>query len=156
MKKKYPVVLRPVNNAKAKPTAAKSAPSRRGGKGTTCAQHEDNLQTSYCPPAIDQISAACHPSALARLGVYLADPPPADAEMLNAWERVGREDAKRGGAPRWRPAGNQTLTALGLACLVRYARGFEDEAQAVAVRAAAELERSSLAPDDESRRQRRD
>lgn len=156
MRRKHPVLLGTVNNAKAKRTTAKSAASRRRGKGTTCAQQADNLQTSYCPPAIDQISASCHPSALARLGVYLADPPAADAHMLDAWERVGREDAKRGGAPRWRPAGNQTLTALGLACLVRYARGFEDEAQGIAVKAAAALESSSLAPDGESKHQRRD
>jgi hypothetical protein len=53
--------------------------------------------------------------------------------MLDAWERVGREDFKRQAAPRFHLAATKTMTPLGLACLMRYARGFDDEAQARAV-----------------------
>jgi len=75
--------------------------------------------------------------------------------MLDAWERIGREDAKRTPQPRATPNHTGTFTPLGLACLIRYRRGFEDEAAYIKGQDELAVERLKRSPGDVSTRRRR-
>lgn len=123
-------VLRTVKNAKVKPTTAPAGTSARRGQGITCAQAVGNTPTRYNPPVINGLFSKVDAMVLADLHRHLTAPRPPDAYMLDAWERVGRQDALRGDRAYLSRAAATTVSALGLACLIRYARGFEDETDA--------------------------
>lgn len=89
--------------------------------------------------------AGCDPVILPVVHTYLDDPDPDTLMFLDAWERCGRGDAATGMRVELNRTARQTLTPLGIACLVRYARGLEDELQARAVRAEQEANSSALA-----------
>lgn len=86
---------------------------------------------------------------------YLHAPAGTDIYLLDAWERVGRKDAARSSRVSFTRTTASTMTPLGLACLVRYARGFADERDALKMvkELAPGLSRPSR--DGESKRQRR-
>ena len=61
---------------------------------------------------------------------HLTEPTTDNARMLDAWERCGRADFRRQLPVKFRNVIKETFSALGIACLVRYARGYLDEAEA--------------------------
>lgn len=65
-----------------------------------------------------------------RVGEYLTHASGNDLYMLDAWEKCGRADFKRGLPVKFQNVCREVLTALGIACLIRYARGYLDEAEA--------------------------
>jgi hypothetical protein len=131
MKKHTPVVLRAVKKAKVVPKPSKSTTSVRRGRGTTGEQPVGNIGTGSTSPSIHRIFTSCDPLVLRRVRAYLDKPAPADAAMLDAWERVGRQDARRNPRDLRTPQGTTAMTPLGLACVVRYLRGAEDELQSM-------------------------
>lgn len=50
-----------------------------------------------------------------------------DITLLHAWERCGRNDVRAGRKPYVTQALARTLTPLGIACVIAYCRGREDE-----------------------------
>lgn len=119
---------------------------------TTCAQHEDNLAGTGLLTLSEGLLAGCDPVILPVVHSYLDDADPDDQMFLDAWEKCGRGDAHTGMRVELRRAARQTLTPLGIACLVRYARGLEDELAAMAPRVEASQGLLTQAQDDGSRR----
>jgi hypothetical protein len=128
---KSPVLLRAVKKARSVPKPSKSTTSIRRGKGTTGEQPVDNIGTGYTSPSIHRLFTSCEPLVWGQVRKYLEDPAPPDAAMLDAWERVGRQDARRNPTELRSPQGTSAMTPLGLACVVRYLRGAEDELQSM-------------------------
>lgn len=124
-------VLGPVNKAKharSKPTAGTSDGS---GTRATCEQPVSKTRVRYYSPSSTEILTAIDPVVLRVVHQYLDSPPDKDRMFLDAWERCGRNDAHHGCRVLCSSQARNTMTPLGLACLVRYARGFEDERQAI-------------------------
>lgn len=61
---------------------------------------------------------------------YLEHPSAAASAMLDAWARCGRGDGARQPSIDMTRTAKATLTPLGVACLVRYARAWVDAAEA--------------------------
>jgi len=129
--KRKPVVLRKVHKAEKAANIATAAHKARCKLSLTCEQAVDNTRARKYPPSIPELFTAVDPLVLRVVRGYLEEPSAGDAMMLDAWERVGRLDAARN--PRFEITANhlRSMTPLGIACLVRYARGFEDERQAL-------------------------
>jgi hypothetical protein len=125
-------VLRAVNNAKAVAKPCKTTTSTKGSKGTTCELPVHNATFRYPDPDEGELFAGCHPVVGTVVHKYLESPSKSERMFLDAWETCGRNDAKTGARVHVARAARTTLTPYGLACLVRYARGFEDERQAMA------------------------
>jgi hypothetical protein len=76
------------------------------------------LQTGHSPEFSRQVEE------------YLTATEGNDAHLIQAWSRIGHEDWKRQPSASLSAAARTTMTPLGIACLVAYARGYEDEDQA--------------------------
>ena len=146
MKGTSPVLLKAVNKA----ASAVSIDTSDSCAARTCEQLSALLRDESTQVVVDPLIASlfpdCHPLVAQVVHSYLVTPAPTDRAMLDAWERVGREDARRSPRPRATPRASNTFTPLGLACLIRYQRGFEDEAAYLSAEAEREAARSSPPP----------
>lgn len=132
---------------------AKAAPLSEPPLGTTPPDAVNNTALRELRDATNNLLAACDPVVLIHVKHYLETPAEPDRWLLDAWEKIGRRDAGRRTSVDLRAAAARTLTPLGIACLVRYARAWSDEleAQLWAVSAA---RRSSSPPPDGGRKSR--
>lgn len=124
-------VLRCVNmsNNSAKPLASTTSPVPSGeqngelngitGRIRVVRRQLDGLFTGYSP------------AFGARVNEILDHSPPTDVAMLEAWSRIGHGDAARGPRIDLIRANEATMSPLGVACLINYARGYLDELEAV-------------------------
>jgi len=79
---------------------------------------------------LDGLFAGCSPAIRIVIGQYLDTPREEDRWLLDAWEKCGRHDLGRSLKLDLTSTARSTLTALGVACLIRYCRGWLDEAEA--------------------------
>jgi len=125
---KTPLLLRPVKNAKHAAKASKKATCKR----KTSEQRYEQLVHKNSPTGYSHLAriifTATDPVVLRYVHRHLDAPSQGDRMLLDAWERVGRQDAIRAHPCDYKTATLRTYTPLGLACLIRYARGYEDEA----------------------------
>ena len=128
---KHPVLLRAVNKARHSRSAAATTKSTKRRKRTTRGQRGPSKPAHSIPVLFPDLFAGVDQAIMASVEAHLKSPSPSDVMMLDAWERVGRQDAHRGQRVSYKHSAAQTMTPLGLACLARYARGFEDENAAV-------------------------
>lgn len=135
--KKISPVLRPVHKARKSAKSHIARPSARR-KRRNCGEEGVNKPRvrSYCPTE-GELFAACDPLIDQLVRHYLDAPPAQWAGFLDAWEQCGRRDFRSGQAVNVKQTARNTMTPLGLACLIRYARGYEDELQALAARSKA-------------------
>lgn len=66
-----------------------------------------------------------------RVTEILDHSPPTDQAMLDAWARIGHQDAHRGPRIDLIQANESTMSAMGVACLISYARGYLDELETI-------------------------
>lgn len=127
MKSKNPAVLRPVSKANNSTSASQSAPCAQVEKGTTCAQAVNNFSACAYPPVLPDLFAGCAQEVMTRAKEHVDHATGTDRALLDGWRKVGREDAHRPRRPEWRRAAANSMTPLGIACLLEYARAYEDE-----------------------------
>jgi hypothetical protein len=129
--KARPVLLKGANKAKKPANTVAGGIYDRRRLRTRRQQHAHEKALARSTPPIHELFPEVHPLVLAAVSQHLDTPRDEDRMILDAWERVGRRDARRCAGKRAQLPPPQAFTALGLACLVRYERGFDDERQAL-------------------------
>lgn len=130
-----PPVLRAVKKAKKSVSTRKHKDLEKQPVLITCAQPVPKTAVRELPTTEPALLAGCSPEILRLVHQHLESPRPEDRLFLDAWERCGRKDAKGPARVHVSRQAKSTVSALGLACLVRYARGYEDEHQVLELRA---------------------
>lgn len=145
-------VLRGVNtvNKSRKPTKLKG--STPPTTLTTTSIAVDNPQLIRIRGELDRLFASCSPLDSKAVRKYLSCASSADQMMLDAWARCGREDRKRTVNLSLTEAARRTITPMGIACLVSYARAWIDEAEAQQLAITAVASSSSPSADGGSTR----
>jgi hypothetical protein len=127
MKAHRRVLLRAAKKSKKSLNPSTARTSKHRSKPTTCEQPVKNIVAGKYPTSIGSLFAGISQSILDHVQHYLRAPSVHDAMVLDAWARVGRQDAARS-TGRLRPRIQASATTpFGLACLIRYTRAFEDE-----------------------------
>jgi len=78
-----------------------------------------SLSTGYSPEFGARVHAILHLSA------------PRDQAMLDAWSRIGHGDAQRSPRVDLIRANESSVSPMGAACLISYAKGYLDELEAI-------------------------
>lgn len=124
---KKTVVLRPVNKA--------NNAKKRGRREVLTLRHSEKL----CEPQvntseqlrvkedIDKLLTGLDPEINRLVHRHLNDPAPETRRLCDAWTKLGHQDRKREPRLQLKDAVKRTLTPVGIACLVSYARGWLDE-----------------------------
>lgn len=128
--KRHPVLLRSVNKSKKLPSAAAATKSVKRRKCTTRGQRGASKTTHNVPLLFPDLFTGVDALVMRHVTEHLERPTQSDAMMLDAWERVGRQDAGRGQRAGYRNTIGKSMTPLGIACLIRYARGYQDQLEA--------------------------
>lgn len=123
-------VLSPANKANNRVTTAKATPSKRRASVQLCEQAVHKATLAVIHSRLGQLYTACSPAFSARVHEYLNAASPTDRMMLDAWSNIGHQDAKRSPRVDILRTNEQTMTPLGVACLISYARGWIDEQDA--------------------------
>lgn len=129
--KNSPVLLRSVKKSRLHRSSAKSTPCANRKRPTTCAHPVSNSAAFGYPPTLPELFAGCAPEVMAAAKVHLDHATGTDRALLDGWRKVGREDAHRPARPNWTHTAERTMTPLGIACLLEYARAFDDERTAM-------------------------
>ena len=155
MKAKHPVsVLRAVDKPKNSAKSLAAHACKESGMSTTPANVVDNHALVHIRADLHNLFAGCSPLDNRAIHQYLTSPSDADRMMLDAWARCGRNDRKRTVDLRLTEIARKTMTPLGLACLITYARAWIDEAESRAAELTAQVRSLGLAADGASKRQR--
>lgn len=131
MKTKSTVLLRPGNKARNSASKPRSGTCANRKRPATCARPVNNRARFGYTPAMPELFAGCSPEVMARAKEYVDHATGTDRALLDGWCKVGREDAHRPARPAWSQTATRTMTALGIACLLQYARAFDDERTAM-------------------------
>lgn len=125
-----PVLLSPVDKSSALPTLVTPEPYISKLQLVTREYEVNNKALVHIREQLDGLLAGCSPDVRTQIGYYLDTPAESDRWLLDAWEKCGRSDQGRSLDIKLTETARSSLTALGLACLVRYCRGWLDEAEA--------------------------
>jgi len=79
---------------------------------------------------LHNLFTGCSPLENTRVSHYLEHAEGSDRMLLDAWAKCGRNDHRRTVDIRLTEVAKRTMTSLGLACLVAYARAWLDESEA--------------------------
>lgn len=104
-------------------------------EGITCELPEGQKRINSVESAIHRLLDACPQQVVSRLNDYLRETDTEAATLIYAWAECGRRDHQRTPDLVLCPTALRTVTPLGLACLVAYARAWIDEEQAIIARA---------------------
>lgn len=126
-------VLSPVNKAKKHRTPTKKAGSDAPKSEQPSEQPVDEKLLADIRASLTTLPTCSTQVINTRVHDYLTNPCTNDKHMLDAWERCGRGDFRRRQPVKFRHVEREVLSALGIACLIRYARGYLDEAEAAVV-----------------------
>lgn len=135
-------VLRPVNKARksASSTAKRTCVKPAGQQPGEQAVAEKLLVELRVQ--LQSLSIDCDPVTSRLLTGYLEAPAGPDKAFLDKWEECGRRDARLHLPVSLKNTAKATFTPFGLACLVRYSRGYLDELESMT----AGLQQSSYPP----------
>lgn len=106
--------------------------SANRARPTTCAQPVNISTTLRYTPSVPVLLGGIDPVVHQVVHRILSSPSDSDRILLDAWEKIGRRDLRAHRKPYVSDTLARTMSPLGIACIVRYAQGFEDEAQALA------------------------
>jgi hypothetical protein len=93
-------------------------------------QDVDKAALTLIRNQLTQLSTDCSPQFRQQLEHYLEGPSATDEALLDAWAKCGRNDRSRCVNLRLTEVARNTISPLGMACLIRYARAWLDEAEA--------------------------
>ena len=127
------------------PTVATTSTTDKGL--ATCGQTLPNLAYLRVRRDMDRLLTGCHPSISITVHHYLEKSTGADRALLDAWARFGRRDRAQTVDISVKEAARASLTPLGLACLVSYARAWIDEAESIRAQGFEVAGSSSATPD---------
>lgn len=105
-----------------------TAPCNAPSLLTTIPDSVNNPAIQEVQDQLHKILTGCSPEQFTAIHVHLSNPTESDRMMLEAWARCGRNDRQRTVNLNVTEAARRTLTPMGLACLVTYARAWVDEA----------------------------
>jgi len=131
MSTRHPVLLRGVDKSRKSTNSATAGPCAHAGRPITCEQPASNSPAVSYPPVLPDLFAGCSPDVMTRAKRVLDQAQGMDRALLDGWRKVGREDARRPARPDWKRAAGTTMSPLGIACLLEYARAYEDERTAM-------------------------
>jgi hypothetical protein len=140
-------LLRAVNETNNSATAAAATPCPVQNSVQQCEQAAKKSSREVVLQSLTRLSTGCSQAFQARVHEYLTAAKQSDQMMLDAWTRIGHQDCLRSPRVDLLKTNEQTMSPLGVACLISYARGWLDEIDRTnAAKAAAKPERrSSLA-----------
>lgn len=149
-------VLRAVNKTNNSASPAIATASAEETKRVTSALHENNQALIHMRAELHNLLTGCSPLDNRAVHEYLVNASPLDRLMIEAWAKCGRNDRKRTMNINLTESAKKTMTPLGLACLVSYARAWIDETEARDAELRAQVRLLGLPADDASRHQSRD
>lgn len=126
-------VLSPVNKARKRRSSSKQPTSGGPDGAQPCEQPVDEKLLADIRASLTTLPTCSSQVINTRVHDYLTQPSTNDRHMLDAWELCGRGDFRRRQPVKFRHVEREVLSALGIACLIRYARGYLDEAEAAVV-----------------------
>lgn len=97
--------------------------------GTTCGQPVKNSDIARMRNDLEKVFTGCSQLDSKIVHHYLANATGSDRFLLDAWAKCGRNDMPRRFNISLNDQARRTVTPLGLACLVAYARAWIDEAE---------------------------
>jgi len=148
----FPVsVLGPVDNANNSATTCAAGSCDERTKVISGEYQVNKDAITSVRKQLTQLFAACEPVIHNRVSVYLAMTEGPDAQLIAAWSRFGRADRQRTVDLRLNDVAKRTISPLGFACLIAYARAWLDEAESMAAESAA-LASSCLGPEARKRK----
>jgi len=92
-----------------------------------CEQRSVESRIRLIRKQLDGLFTGYSPAFGSRVNEILQHSPPTDQAMLDAWSRIGHGDAVRSPRIDLLRANESTMSPLGVACLISYARGYLDE-----------------------------
>lgn len=123
-------VLRPVDKTKNVANPAAAATSAKTPGKQLCEQTPLQRRVIAIREDIERLFTGCLPPIDEAIHRWLTEAQGADRALLDAWTTLGARDCRRGQEVRISNTAKNTLTPLGLACLVCYSRGYLDELEA--------------------------
>ena len=130
-------VLGSVNTVDKSLTLAPDAASAPSGSEQSSEQSESECALAAVRKQLADLYASCPPLSSNKIQEYLALDDGADAALIRAWADYGRRDRTRTVDLHLNDVARRTVTPLGYACLIAYARAWLDEAEAIAFAASA-------------------
>lgn len=117
---------------KSKKSARISIPvtSDDSAESITCELAVHSKAMTQLRTELNQLFTGCSPLENTRVSHYLEKAEGSDRMLLDAWAKCGRNDHRRTVDIRLTEQARRTMTSLGLACLVAYARAWLDESEA--------------------------
>jgi hypothetical protein len=91
------------------------------------AQAAGNALIARTQRELAALLTACSPDINNAVALYLEKTSGPEAAQLNAWRTVGQRDAKRNFDLNLNETARRTVSSLGMACLIAYARAWLDE-----------------------------
>lgn len=137
------------NSVSSTPAAACSG----SGSEQSCAQSVNECALADVRKQLADLFASCPPLIGNRVHEYLAMTEGPDAALIGAWSAYGRRDRSRTVDLRLAEVARRTVSPLGYACLIAYARAWLDEAEALAEQARQAARRCCPASDSATTRQ---
>lgn len=104
--------------------------SDASAESITCELAAHSKAMTQLRTELHQIFTGCSPMENTRVSHYLEKAEGSDRMLLDAWAKCGRSDRRRTVDIRLTEQARRTMTSLGLACLVAYARAWLDESEA--------------------------
>lgn len=127
----HPVsVLGPVDSESSSLTLAPTDACEATGSGQLCEESVSESALASVRKQLTDLYASCSPANSARVQEYLAKEEGPDAGLILAWSRYGRADRGRTVDLHLNEVARQTVSPLGYACLIAYARAWLDESEA--------------------------
>jgi hypothetical protein len=141
-KSKYTVsVLRGADKSNNSVSPAVAATSEGRSKSTTGEQSVNDSALISVRQQLEALYTANSPDIHNRVCGYLDSTAGPDAQLIAAWSAYGRRDRQRTVDLRLNDVAKRTISPLGFACLIAYARAWVDEAEAICLRDKAQVAR---------------
>lgn len=123
-------VLRPVKKAKQSVTTSFSLTSDELNSVQSCERAVNEKLLADIRTSLTTLPTCSSRVINTAVHQHLTAPTTDNAMLLDGWEKCGRGDFQRKMPVKFRHIEKEVFTALGIACLIRYARGYLDEAEA--------------------------
>jgi hypothetical protein len=124
-------VLRPVDKARKSATPVAATTSAPSNLPTTYERPVNESALLAVRKQLEHLYTVNSPDIHKRVCDYLDNAEGANRMLLDSWAAYGRRDRQRTVDLRLNAAAQSTITPLGFACLISYARAWVDEAEAI-------------------------
>lgn len=123
-------VLSSVNTVDNSLSLAPAAACAASGSAQQSEESVSSCALAAVHKQLTELYAGCSPTNSTRVQQYLDQQEGADAMLIQAWSRYGRADRARTVDLHLNDVARNTVSPLGYACLIAYARAWLDESEA--------------------------